>query len=76
MMRESVSTVVDMDIEKFFDTINHDWMIECLKQRITDRSLLRLVKGFLKAGVMEEGKVWSTELGTPQGGISAQRSMQ
>jgi group II intron reverse transcriptase/maturase len=55
VMTKPVNYVVDMDIEKFFDTIDHRWMMECLKQRVEDRSLLRLIARFLKAGVMEEG---------------------
>lgn len=58
-----------MDIEKFFDTVDHKWMMKCLEQRIADPSLLRLIGRFLKAGVMEEGKYQETDRGTPQGGI-------
>lgn len=68
-MTQPVNYVVDMDIEKFFDTIDHEWLLECLRQRVKDRSLLRLIARFLKAGVLEEGKVWETDKGTPQGGI-------
>lgn len=70
VMRKPVNYVVDMDIEKFFDAIDHKWMMECLKQRIADSSLLRLIGRFLRAGVMEGGAVVvATERGTPQGGI-------
>jgi RNA-directed DNA polymerase len=69
VMTKPVNYVVDVDIEKFFDTIDHRWMMECLKQRIVDRSLLRLVARFLKTGVMEEGKYVETDKGTPQGGV-------
>jgi group II intron reverse transcriptase/maturase len=69
IMSKPVNWVVDMDIEKFFDTVDHKWLMECLKQRIADPSLLRLIKRFLKAGVMEEGKYYETDKGTPQGGI-------
>ncbi|MEW6680331.1 MAG: reverse transcriptase domain-containing protein, partial [bacterium] len=58
-----------MDIEKFFDTVDHKWLMRCLRQRIVDTSLLRLIVRFLKAGVMEEGKFMETDKGTPQGGI-------
>ena len=58
-----------MDIEKFFDTVDYKWMMECLRQRIADPSLLRLTGRFLKAGVMEEGRYQETSRGTPQGGI-------
>ena len=69
VMTKSINCVVDMDIEKFFDAIDHGWMMRCLKQRIADSSLLRLIARFLKAGVMEGGKVLVTGRGTPQGGI-------
>jgi RNA-directed DNA polymerase len=69
VMTKPVNYVVDVDIEKFFDTIDHKWMMECLKQRVADRSLLRLIARFLKAGVMEEGKHLETDRGTPQGGV-------
>jgi RNA-directed DNA polymerase len=69
IMARPVGYVVDMDIEKFFDTVDHAWMMECLKQRISDPSLLRLVARFLKSGVMEEGKYLEVDRGTPQGGI-------
>lgn len=69
IMTKAVNYVVDMDIEKFFDTVDHKWMMKCLEQRIADPSLLRLIGRFLKAGVMEEGKYQETDRGTPQGGI-------
>lgn len=69
IMTKPVNYVVDVDIEKFFDTIDHKWMMECLKQRVEDSGLLRLIARFLKAGVMEEGKYLETDRGTPQGGI-------
>lgn len=69
VMTQPVNYVVDMDIEKFFDTIDHGWLMECLKQRVADSSLLRLIVRFLKAGVLEEGQKQGTEAGTPQGGI-------
>jgi RNA-directed DNA polymerase len=60
--------VVDMDLEKFFDRVNHDKLMATLAKRITDKRMLRLIGAFLKAGVMEDGLVSSTEEGTPQGG--------
>ena len=69
VMTKPVNYVVDMDIEKFFDNIDHKWLMKCLKQRIKDTSLLRLIVRFLKAGVMEEGKFIQTDKGTPQGGV-------
>jgi len=62
--------VVEADITGFFDNINHDWMIRMLAQRIDDKRLLRLIKKWLKAGILEkDGKVLHPETGTPQGGI-------
>jgi group II intron reverse transcriptase/maturase len=69
IMLKSVNYVVDMDIEKFFDTIDHKWLMKFLKERITDTSLLRLISRFLKAGIMEDGKFIETDKGTPQGGV-------
>ena len=69
VMTKPVNYVVDMDIEKYFDDIDHKWLMKCLKQRIKDTSLLRLIVRFLKAGIMEEGDIIQTVKGTPQGGI-------
>ena len=69
IMVKPVNYVVDMDIEKFFDTIDHKWLMKFLKERITDTSLLRLISRFLKAGIMEDGKFIETDKGTPQGGV-------
>ena len=69
IMTKPVNYVVDMDIEKFFDTMDHEWLMKCLRQRIEDTSLLRLIARFLKAGIMEEGKFSETDKGTPQGGV-------
>ena len=69
IMTSPVNFVVDMDISKFFDTVNHKKLMECLKQRVVDPSLLQLIGRFLKSGIMEEGKYFDTEMGTPQGGI-------
>jgi RNA-directed DNA polymerase len=69
IMTKPVSYVVDMDITKFFDMVDHECVMECLKQRVVDPSLLRIIARFLKSGVMEEGKYRKTDRGTPQGGI-------
>lgn len=60
--------VVDIDLAKFFDTVNHDRLMARMKAEITDKRVLRLVNDYLKAGVMVNGVVMETEEGTPQGG--------
>lgn len=60
--------VVDMDLEKFFDRVNHDRLMSRLKQDISDKRLLKLINSYLKAGVLVNGVVVETEEGTPQGG--------
>ena len=69
VMTKPVNYIVDMDIEKFFDTVDHKRLMELLRVRIADPSILRLIGRFLKAGVMEEGKYYQIDRGTPQGGI-------
>jgi len=60
--------VVDIDMAKFFDTVNHDRLMARMKQEISDKRVLRLVNTYLKAGVMVHGVVMETVEGTPQGG--------
>lgn len=62
-----VNWVLDADIQGFFDTISHEWMMQFLQHRISDRRLLRLIRKWLIAGVMEDGKRTATSVGTPQG---------
>jgi retron-type reverse transcriptase len=69
IMNGLVNFVVDMDISKFFDTVDHKILMECLEKRIADPSLLQLIGRFLKSGIMEDGIYFDTEMGTPQGGI-------
>lgn len=64
-----VNWIIDADIKAFFDNVNHDWIMTCLKQRITDPNFLTLIRRMLKAGVITEGIHTATEQGTPQGGI-------
>jgi RNA-directed DNA polymerase len=60
--------VVDLDLEKFFDRVNHDVLMNRLARRIRDKRLLRLIRGFLNSGVMAGGVVSASSEGTPQGG--------
>ncbi|VEF47373.1 transposase [Bacillus freudenreichii] len=60
--------VIDIDLEKFFDKVNHDRLMGTLAKRIEDRRLLRLIRKYLKSGIMIDGVVTNSEEGTPQGG--------
>ena len=60
--------VVDLDIEKFFDRVNHDILMGLVAKRVPDRRILTLIRGFLTAGVLADGLVGPTDEGTPQGG--------
>ncbi len=60
--------VVDLDLEKFFDRVNHDILMGLVAQRISDKRLLKLTRGYLTAGVLEGGLVGPTDEGVPQGG--------
>jgi len=61
--------IVDADIKGFFDNVDHEWLMKFLGHRIADKRVLRYVKRFLKAGIMENGAVSASDKGTPQGGI-------
>ncbi|WP_035571861.1 group II intron reverse transcriptase/maturase [Halonatronum saccharophilum] len=65
---KKVNYVVDADIKGFFDNVSHEWMMKFLQHRINDTKILRLIKRFLKAGVIEEGKYYKSKSGVPQGG--------
>jgi len=69
IMENPVNHVIDADIKGFFDNVDHDWMVHCLEQRISDKALIRYIVRFLKSGIMEEGKWFDSDQGTPQGGI-------
>src|SRR3954447_6836685 len=60
--------VADLDLEKFFDRVNHDVLMGLVAQRVSDKPLLRLIRGYLTAGVLADGLVGPTDEGVPQGG--------
>jgi RNA-directed DNA polymerase len=62
------SWVVDLDLEKFFDRVNHDRLMAAIARRVNDKRMLKLIRAFLESGVMENGLVSPVEEGTPQGG--------
>ncbi|PYU37887.1 MAG: group II intron reverse transcriptase/maturase [Acidobacteria bacterium] len=69
IMRKKVNWVLDLDVRSFFDKVDHDWMLRFAEHRIGDERILRLIRKWLKAGVMEQDRWIETEEGTPQGAV-------
>ena len=71
IIRTKVGYILDCDIEAFFDSVCHTWLLRFIEHRVSDPRMLRLIRQWLKAGVLEDGNWSANELGTPQGsGIS------
>lgn len=66
---EKIYWVVDVDIKGYFDNISHEKLMKLIEQRICDRRVLKLLRGWLTAGVMKEGEFQTSEIGSPQGGV-------
>jgi len=69
LMRTRVNWVLDADIRGFFDTLDHEWLMQFVAHRIADRRVLRLIRKWLQAGVSEDGQWSATSVGTPQGAV-------
>jgi len=67
-LNDEYEWVIDIDIEQFFDKVNHDKLIQILREQVNDSATLNLIHKYLKAGVMEQGLVKATKSGVPQGG--------
>jgi RNA-directed DNA polymerase len=67
--RTRVNWILDADIRNFFDTVSHEWLIRFVEHRIGDRRMVRLIRKWLKVGVMEDGEVKASTVGTPQGAV-------
>lgn len=63
------SKVIDADISAYFDTIDHDLLMELVRKRVRDKWMLRLIRGWLECGIFEQDRVSLAERGTPQGGV-------
>ena len=68
--------MVDLDLEKFFDRVNHDRLMAQIAKRVDDKRLLKLIRAFLNAGVMENGLLSPSVEGTPQGRSSFATAQQ
>lgn len=67
-LNEGYEWVIDLDIEAYFDTVNHDKLISILRERVPDSATLHLIRKFLQAGIMKKGLVKANTIGMPQGG--------
>lgn len=71
LLTRKINHVLDCDIRGFFDTISHEWLVKFLEHRIADKRIIRLIKKWLNAGVLEDGLLKYTKEGTPQGGSAS-----
>lgn len=70
IMKKKINWILDMDIRKFFDTVDHDWLLKFLRHRITDRRVLRLITQWIKVGYVDDaGRRIKSTIGTPQGAV-------
>src|SRR5215218_1566373 len=69
--RKRINWILDADLRSFFDTISHDWLVRFVEHRIGDRRVIRLLRKWLQAGVLEDGRVIETVAGTPQGATAS-----
>ena len=67
--QRKVNWVLDLDIRSFFDKVGHEWMVKFVEHRIADTRIVRLIRKWLTAGVMEDGRWFETKEGTPQGSV-------
>src|ERR1700675_2299088 len=69
--RMKVNWILDADVRSFFDSVSHDWLVRFVEHRVGDPRVIRLIRKWLKAGVMEDGAITPTEAGTPQGAVAS-----
>jgi group II intron reverse transcriptase/maturase len=68
-MRSGVNYLIDVDIKGYFDQVDHKWLMRMIREWVVDRTILRLIGKWLRAGILEEGKRVRNEVGVPQGGV-------
>jgi len=71
LLTRKVNWVLDGDIRAFFDSLNHEWLVKFIEHRIADQRVVRLIRKWLNAGVLEKGQWTCSEEGTPQGGSAS-----
>jgi len=69
MSKCGLKYVVDMDLSKCCDRLDHELILKTVNRKVSDGSVMKLIKKFLKAGVMTDGSIHETEIGSPQGGV-------
>ena len=69
LLKKKVNYILDADIKGFFDNLDKSWMVKFMEHRVADPRILRLIREWLKAGMMEEGKWSEPQTGTPQGSV-------
>src|SRR5580700_6266817 len=69
IQRKKVNWILDLDVRSFFDKVDHQWLVQFVEHRIADQRIVRLIQQWVKAGVMEDGRWFETEEGTPQGSV-------
>lgn len=71
VMTKPINFIVEVDIRKYFDNVQHFWLLRCIEERVIDPNFLWVIRRLLKAGVMNEGVFEKSNVGTPQGGIAS-----
>ena len=66
-----INWILDAECPRFFDTLSREWLVRFVEHRIGDRRIIRLIQKWLKAGVLEEGRLMETMEGTPQGSVAS-----
>ena len=76
IVRKKVNWILDLDIRSFFDKLQHNWLVRFVEHRVGDKRVVRLIQKWLKAGVVEDGRWFQTEEGSPQGSVVTPRTQR